>query len=166
MDEDVNYQIMTDLELNGIINKFDIDLDEIMTLIAKHPHEPEWENAFQETIKKRAAVTNELTRRDKENDHLGVLWPQPLPVAGISFRLDDLGKLLSNRVWLEREPTNTHDPLAIKVINMNTEGVAVFHIGYVPREIAARIPNTKLPAKGRIVWQSSDPKKPGLRIAI
>lgn len=64
-------------------------------------------------------------------------------VAGVSLRKShviDFFEAENQDLVLEREPTNTHDNNAIKVFGVSSCGKAL--LGYVPKEIAARIVRT------------------------
>mgnify|MGYP001075938342 CR=1 FL=1 len=55
-------------------------------------------------------------------------------VRGVSFRQDEIEQVDEGMYALfEPEPTNPHDPNAIKV--MVSTGNALLHIGYVPKEL-------------------------------
>jgi hypothetical protein len=66
-------------------------------------------------------------------------------VAGISYRKQaalNFANSSNQRLRLEREPDNAHDPNAIKIIGVSQAGE--FLIGYVPREIAEQIADLDL----------------------
>lgn len=71
---------------------------------------------------------------------------EPLDVVGIQYRKDDailfIHDAAMEKGWLEfePEPTNTHDPNAIRVIGC-TESTRRF-VGYVPADIALQIAET------------------------
>jgi len=88
---------------------------------------------------------------DSENQS----YPTPIPkdyqifsgseVAGVTFRKDDALRFArgsNQELRLEREPNNTHDKNAIKVIGRSSG--RDYFIGYVPKEIAAQIIETEL----------------------
>ena len=55
-------------------------------------------------------------------------------IAGIPYRKPDLSQLsLGSEVLLEEEPSNPHDPNAIKVMHTTT------HLGYIPKELTAQV---------------------------
>ena len=90
------------------------------------------------------------------------VWPYPIRVAGISFRMTDNSQLLSDEIWVAREGGNEHDPNAVAV--WSVKGEEHLHVGYLPKEIAAQIKDEDLPAKGEIVWKATEGI--GLRIQI
>lgn len=62
-----------------------------------------------------------------------VLW-----VRGVSFRKEQVAQAsYHDPVVFEPEPTNKHDPNAIKV--MVIRGSRLLHIGYVPKELTSYI---------------------------
>lgn len=84
---------------------------------------------------------------DPENripEGMGVLTSD-LVVAGTSFRLNDAKAFArASSCWLEleREPTNRHDPNAIRVLGCSPGWfgrVKKRFVGYVPREVAKEI---------------------------
>ena len=93
------------------------------------------------------------------------VWEYPIRVAGISFRVKHMSEIDSDNIEVEREPDNKHDKFAIKVSTVRPDG-SKFHIGYIPHDMAVRIKDDKLPATGKIIWRSTDPTKPGVRIAV
>lgn len=74
-----------------------------------------------------------------------------IPVMGMKHRLSvSTRRMLKDRVdeetveaMLQPEPENPHDKNAVKVLVVN-EPFAGFHLGYVPREVAAKLHPTLL----------------------
>lgn len=78
----------------------------------------------------------------KPHDRWGKERTLHVPVVGVQYRVTPLDQerianSLPLRVDLVREPTNGHDPNAIKVVL--AEQFPDFHIGYLPRGIAATL---------------------------
>lgn len=90
------------------------------------------------------------------------IWPYPIRVAGVSFRMKDNSELLSNEVWIERVKNNPHDANAVGVWSIRDK--QFLFIGYIPREIAAQIRDDQLPSKGEIVWRAVEGL--GIRVKI
>jgi len=73
------------------------------------------------------------------------IYEERLEVAGLVYRKKDVARFIRGRrprLEFEREPTNKHDPNAIKIIGISESplfGPRKRHIGYVPAEIAERI---------------------------
>lgn len=75
-----------------------------------------------------------LTREDSGTARLSFSTQHAMPVVGTGYREHDWGtKRGTGAVELAREPRNTHDPNAIKVM------YGRHHIGYLPRERASLI---------------------------
>ena len=74
------------------------------------------------------------------------IFYQEFEVAGVEYSADNLGKVLAARTvnfYLEPEPANLHDANAIKIVAI-IQGILWAkrrHIGYVPREIEAKMAN-------------------------
>lgn len=99
------------------------------------------------------SIPHVSTSRSGDSESQG--YPIPIPkdyqifsgaeVAGVTFRKDDALRFArgsNQELTLEREPNNTHDKNAIKVIGKSS-GWDYF-IGYVPKDIAAQIIETEL----------------------
>lgn len=72
------------------------------------------------------------------------IYDEWLTVAGVQHRRAEVAAFIKGRQpWLEfeLEPSNRHDPNAIKVIGCNRGllGPKRRHLGYVPAEVAERI---------------------------
>lgn len=79
----------------------------------------------------------------------------------------------NRRIELERDPTNTFDPNAIKVIGIWTDADGGEHrsrIGWVPREIAKNIaenyPHSSIGATLETIYKPHNGKGAGIRIDI
>ncbi len=80
-------------------------------------------------------------------------------VAGINYRTANalaFAKRRQQRIELERDPSNPHDPNAIKVIGV-CKGWFFwrrYHIGYLPRDTAARIVSEGIRVEPRLrnIW--------------
>jgi hypothetical protein len=75
-----------------------------------------------------------------------------------------MSEIASDEVLLQADPTNEHDPNAIKVLVFSDP--VMFHIGFIPKEVASKIDRSMLPSKGRIIWRSTDEKGVGVRIFV
>jgi len=115
-------------------------------------------NDFMELINKESAF------RKDNNIQMGVVWPTPLAVSGITFRIKSMDEIVSDVVKIEREPDNKWDCYAIKVSVQ--DGDKWVHVGYVPKEMARNISDDVLPSRGKIIWRSTDEKGVGLRMLI
>jgi hypothetical protein len=65
------------------------------------------------------------------------IYSSGLPVAGISYRKGDAIDFLQgmrHSLEFERDPSNEHDPNAIKIFGISTSGR--FHIGFIPADEA------------------------------
>jgi hypothetical protein len=65
-----------------------------------------------------------------------------IPLRGLVYRItvttrEQLAEMAPVRLRFEREPNNSHDPNAIAVFAMEPPKKSNWHIGYVPKEIAA-----------------------------
>lgn len=115
----------------------------------------------------------EVQYRKENNIKVGYIWPTPLPVVGITFRVKSMDEITSKVVHLEREPDNQYDKHAIKVsimkidINaMKVNPVCMHQIGYIPKEVACQVLDKYLPSKGIIIWRSTDERGVGVRIGV
>ncbi len=93
-----------------------------------------------------------------------MIWEYPIRVAGISYRITHMDQITSDDIILEADLGNEFDPNAIRV--MVDDGGIKTHIGFIPKEMAKSVKNDQLPARGKIVWRSKDPNKPGIRIQV
>jgi hypothetical protein len=94
-----------------------------------------------ESIRKPGRATNFLPPIPKGFQ----IFEGRLPVAGISYRKGAASAFANSDnhcLRFEREPSNVHDPNAIKIIGIAQAGE--FFIGYVPKEIAEQIAVTNL----------------------
>lgn len=85
------------------------------------------------------------------------IWAKELEVVGISHRIDNASAFAQandQSLTLEPEPTNKHDPNAVKVIGWaQRKGVFErYFLGYLPREIAANLP-ARVRLRLKNVWQ-------------
>ena len=94
-------------------------------------------------------------------------------LVGVSFRKDDSLRFANSQnqsLELEREPDNSHDKNAIKVIGVSKRGRAF--IGYVPKDVAAQVVRSGMyetlrPRLGRIYeGRNSNPDFPGPYLEI
>lgn len=90
------------------------------------------------------------------------VWAYPIRVAGISRRVKSAEEI-GEEVLCEREASNTADPQAVAVFAIN--GNTTKKIGYLPREIARKIPDGDLPCRGEVIWKGQGVSV-GVRIAI
>lgn len=92
------------------------------------------------------------------------VWDYPVRVAGISRRVQSVDEI-SNEIRCEREPDNPADPNAVAVFSVSAEGAK--HIGYLPKEIALKIPDEALPCSGTVEWKGQrEGESVGVRINI
>lgn len=98
------------------------------------------------------------------------------PVAGVSFRQEALTRFIegaNRRLRLVPEPTNDHDPNAIRVEAIWREpdgGSLVGLIGYLPREhsavLANRDPNLLLHARPVALFRATESRDAGIRMVL
>lgn len=103
------------------------------------------------------------------------LVAEDVPVAGISYRQEVITKLIEGtgrKILLEREPDNKHDKKAIKILarwKVEDEEY-IEHVGYVPKEIAAKIakkyPNNDLLGCLSVIFTPSADRSAGMRFSI
>lgn len=77
------------------------------------------------------------------------IFEERLPVSGIGFRKSEAASFAkASDSWLEweREPGNTHDSNAIKIIGCSKGWFGTKHrfIGYVPKEVAEKVVYARL----------------------
>lgn len=78
------------------------------------------------------------------------IWPFPIPLKGMSFRVRSNQEIISDVIFCEREPNNSVDSKAVAVFSV----VNRKHLGYVPTKVAQAIRDQDLPKEGRIVWRA------------
>lgn len=90
------------------------------------------------------------------------VWAYAIRVAGISRYIKHSDEI-SDEVVCERESSNIVDPMAVAVFAIH--GNETKKIGYLPREIAKKIPEGDLPCRGEVIWKGQGVQV-GVRIAI
>jgi hypothetical protein len=110
-------------------------------------------------------IEQELDRRRHTGEKIGKVLPYAIPCSGISHHITHMNQITSDVIQLEREPMNPYDRFAIKVLMVRENG-SMLHLGYVKKELARHIKDDVLPARGKIIWRTKDPKRPGIRIMV
>ena len=82
------------------------------------------------------------------------IYADALPIAGLQYRKDEalkFAKSSNQELSFEREPTNEHDPNAIKLIGLSSS--TKYFLGYLPKELSEQIATTGLTesVKARLV---------------
>ena len=111
-----------------------------------------WLERTKEGYRLRDAATEEVVRQEDPRIHV-------IKVAGISYRLDavqDDAFAPGQRLSLDPEPENEHDPNAVGI--WNEQGT--LQAGYVPREVAPELRGDELAVS---LWRAG---AEGLRVLL